>query len=188
MENKKKLSTGALIGIVILAVLSVAGIIIDYVYTIRVYPVLSVLFELVPYTFLFIAIVYYAAAGYKKPHGDLLRAVFLLFSFSCFASVVSEVAYEGSVGTVSYVILMGIAALLTAYTGGRLYKIKKNYALLIIITLALLVKSILEFLTSPTGSFLILLWVSSTFVLWLDIAFAYLLRYKEHKEAGLADK
>ena len=83
---------------------------------------------------------------------------------------------------------MGIAALLTAYTGGSLDKIKKNYTLLIIVTLALLVKSILYFLALPVKSFSILLWNFSTFVLWLDIAFAYILRYKEHKEAGLADK
>ena len=188
MENKKKISTGTIVGIIVLAALSVAEIIINYVYSIQFYSIAAMLFELVPYTFLFIAIAYYAAAGYKKPHGDLLRAVFLVFSFSCFGTIVSQVAYEGSVGTVSYVIFMGIAALLTAYIGGRLDKIKKNYALLIIITLALLIKSILDFQTSPTGRISILLWASSTFVLWLDIAFAYILRYKEHKEAGLTDK
>ena len=188
MENKKKFGTGAIIGVIVLAALSAAELIVNVVFTIQRYPVSAILFELVPYTFLFIAIAYYAAAGYKKPHGDLLRAVFLVFSFSCFGTIVSQVAFEGSVGTVSFVIFMGIVALLTAYTGGRLDKIKKNYTLLIIITLALLVKSILDYLALPVKSFLILLWVFSTFVLWLDIAFAYILRYKEHKEAGLADK
>ena len=97
MGNKKDLSTGAIVGIIVLAALSVAELIINYVCSIQIFSIAAMLFELVPYTFLFIAIVYYAAAGYKKPHGDLLRAVFLVFSFSCFGSVVSEVAYEGSV-------------------------------------------------------------------------------------------
>ena len=188
MEKKRNLGTGAIVGIIVLAALSVAELIINYVYSIRVYPIAAMLFELVPYTFMFIAIAYYAAAGYKKPHGDLLRAVFLVFSFSCFGTIVSQVAYEGSVGTVSYVIFMGIAALLTAYTGGRLDKIKKNYTLLIIISLALLIKSILDYLAYPVRNISLFLWAFSTFILWFDIAFAYILRYKEHKEAGLADK
>ena len=188
MENKKKLGTGAIIGIIALAVLSVAELIVNYVYSIRIYSIAAMLFELVPYTFMFIAIAYYAAAGYKKPHGDLLRAVFLVFSFSCLGTIVSQVAFEGSFGTISFFIFMGVVALLTAYMGGRLDKIKKNYGLLIITTLALLVKSILFFLSLPNKSFSILLWNFSTFVLWLDIAVAYILRYKEHKEAGLADK
>ena len=108
MEKKRNLSTGAIIGIVVLAALSVAELIINYVCSIQIYSIAAMLFELVPYTFLFIAIAYYAAAGYKKPHGDLLRAVFLVFSFSCFGTIVSQVAFEGSVGTVSFVIFMGV--------------------------------------------------------------------------------
>ena len=188
MENKKKLGTGAIIGIIALAALSVAELTVNIVLTTKYYPVSSILFELIPYIFLFIAITYYAIIGYKKAHGDLLRVVFLVFSFSCLGTIVSQVSYEKLSGTVSFVILMGIAALLTAYMGGRLDKIKKNYTLLIIISLALLIKSILDYLAYPVRNISLFLWAFSTFILWFDIAFAYILRYKEHKEAGLADK
>ena len=190
MENKKKLSTGATVGIVVLAVLSVAEIIINYVFTIWIwnYPIPSTLFELVPYTFLFIAIVYYAFVGYKKPHGDLLRVVFLAFSFYCLGTIVSQAAFAESKGLIPYIIMVGGSALITAYVGGRLDKIKKNYGLLIIVSLVLLVKGIFHLLAYSTSGILFLFWNCSPFVLWLDIAFAYILRYKEHKEAGLADK
>ena len=187
MENKKKLGTGAIIGIIALAVLSVAELIVNIVCSIKLYDVTSILFELIPYIFLFVAITYYAIIGYKKPHGDLLRAVFLVFSFSCLGSIVSQVTYAKASGLAPFVILLGVTALLTAYVGGRLDKIKKNYVPLVIVTIALPIKAILHCRVYPVD-LLFAAWNFSTFVLWLDIALAYILRYKEHKEAGLADK
>lgn len=188
MENKKKLSTGAVIGIVVLALLSVGELIINIVFSVKYYPVPALLFELVPYAFLFIAISYYALVGYKKPHGDLLRLVFLVFSISCLCTLVSQVIDVETQGDAAFVILIGLAALLTAYMGGRLDKIRKNYAMLVIVGLTLLVKAVLNYIAYSGADFLFLAWGLSTFVLWLDIVFVYVLRYREHKEAGLADK
>ena len=85
--------------------------------------------------------------------------------------------------------LDGICVLLIAYVGGRLDKIRKNYLPLILITAAQLVKSVLFISLYGAWSDIVrFVWNFSTCILWLDIAFAYILRYREHKEAGLADK
>ena len=188
MENKKKLGAGTVVGIVVLALLSVGELIINIIFSAKYYPVLALLFELVPYAFLFIAISYYALVGYKKPHGDLLRLVFLVFSISCLCTLVSQVIDAETQGDAAFAILMAVAAFLTAYMGGRLDKIRKNYAMLIVVGLALLVKAVLNYIAYNGADFLLLAWGLSTFVLWIDIAFAYILRYREHKEAGLTDK
>ena len=188
MENKKELGTGAIIGIVVLAVLSIAELIINIIFSIKYYSTSAILLELVPYILLFVAITYYAIAGYKKPHGNLLRFVFLLFSLSCLCTLISQMFDTGIEGKACFSFLIGIAALLAAYTGGRLDKIKKNRLPLIIIGLVLIIKPILGCFEHGGFQFMFFVWGMSTFVLWLDIAFAYILRYKEHKEAGLADK
>ncbi len=188
METKKKLSNGLIIGISLLALLSVAELIINIFFCIKYYPFSAMLFELVPYIFLFISIAYYALVGYKKPHGDLLRLVFLIFSISCLSTLISQVIDAGTQGDVVFTILISIAAFLTSYMAGRLDKIQKNYVMLVVVGLVLLAKAILNYIAYSGADLLLLAWGLSTFVLWLDIAVAYILRYREHKEAGLMDK
>ena len=73
MENKKKLSTGAIIGIVVLALLSVLGLVSEFIGTIQNYSTAALFLELIPFCVVFISVVYYTVIGYKKPHGNLLR-------------------------------------------------------------------------------------------------------------------
>ncbi len=195
MENKKKFSTGAIIGIIVLAVLNVAALVCSIIGSVQYFGYFDVTPGFVAWVIMFIAIVYYALAGYKRPHGNLLRAVFILMSLTCLNGVIDSAKYmalfEGSELDVQLLIvgLDGICVLLIAYIGGRLDKIKKNTIPLILITAAQLVKSVLFIpLYDAWTNLVYLVWGFSTFILWIGIAFAYILRYKEHKEAGLADK
>ena len=85
--------------------------------------------------------------------------------------------------------LYGISVLLIAYVAGRFDKIKKNYLPLIIITAAQIAISVLFiFIYDNWDNLVFIIWDSSTCLLWIDLMIAYILRYKEHNEAGLADK
>ena len=201
METKKKLSTGAVVGIVVLALLSVAALVCSIIGSIQFYGYMKITPGFVSRVIMLVATVYYALAGYKRPHGNLLRVIFLLLSLTYLNGVIDSAqdmtSFEGNdLNLLLYIIgLNGICVLLIAYVGGRLDKIKKNIIPLILITVAQVVKALLcipvfDTFSAYSGlSILVhLMYNFSTCILWLDIAFAYILRYKEHKEAGLADK
>ena len=201
METKKKLGTGASVGIVVLALLSVAALVCSIIGSIQHFGYLVVSPDLIAKVIMLIAIIYYALAGYKRPHGNLLRVIFLLLSLTYLNGVIDSAqdmtSFEGNdLNLLLYIIgLNGICVLLIAYVGGRLDKIKKNYFPLILITAAQVVKSLLcipvfDTFSAYSGlSILVhLMYNFSTCILWLDIAFAYVLRYKAHTEAGLIDK
>lgn len=202
MESKKKISTGAIVGIIVLAVLSVVALVCSIIGSKHYFGYLKLTPGFVAWVIMLVAIIYYAIAGYKRPHGNLLRVIFFLISITCLNGVIDSAKcvplFEGNALNLELFIigLDGISALMIAYIGGRLDKIKKNIIPLILITAAKLAKSVLFIslfipLYSAWGwgtNLADYVWCFSTFVLWLDVAFAYILRYKEHKEAGLTDK
>ena len=201
MENKKKLGTGAIIGIIVLALLSIVALVCSILGSIQHFGYFVISPDLIAKVIMLIAIIYYALAGYKRPHGNLLRAIFILMSLTCLNGVIDTAqdmtSFEGNdLNLLLWNIgLDGFCVLLVAYIGGRLDKIKKNIIPLILITAAQAVKSFLcisifnTFSADGGVSILVhLMYCFSTCILWLDIAFAYILRYKEHKEAGLEDK
>ena len=200
MENKKKLGTGAVVGIVILAVLSVAALVCSIIGSIQYFGYFDVTPGFVAWVIMFAAIIYYAFAGYKRPHGNLLRAIYILMSLTCLNGVIDSAKYmnlfEGNELNMQLLIvgLDGICVLLIAYMSGRLDKIRKNTIPMILITAAQIVKSVIfiplydPFSEYGAAGLVHIVWNFSTCILWLDIAFAYILRYREHKEAGLTDK
>ena len=198
MENKKKLGTGAVIGIVVLSVLSVAALISYIISSLRRFSSILLFVDMIPIVIIFIVVAYYAAYGYKKPHGDLLRAVFLLFSARNFVAVIRDVlalAEQGIANTTSIsftlwaIIFRGISIILIAYIGGRLDKIKKNIVPIAIVIASHIANLILWNIKHPGvyGLFDIL-YRSASLIFCIDLVFAYIFRYHEHKEAGLADK
>lgn len=196
MEKKKKLGTGALAGIVALAVLSVLGLVSEFIGTIQNYSTAELVLELIPFCIVFLSVAYYTVAGYKKPHGNLLRNMFLLYSFFCAGEMIAMVFYANEHGylnasfprSISMLILVALCAVLTAFVAGRLDKIKKNSFLLALITAALIAVSLLDLGKPPFPHPVYVLWSFVPVFVWLDLIVAYVLRYREHKEAGLADK
>ena len=193
METKKKLGTGAIIGIVVLAIISVATAFSEGWMSIAYFSPLSIV-ELVVYLFMFLSMAYYALFGYKKPHGNFLRVIIAVFSLNCLSIILDEVEsayhYDLPMSTVLiFVAGIGLVAILSAYMCGRLDRLKENVVPIILVTAIMAARSLYYCFTHNIayGVFEVL-WYFSSSVLWLDIVFAYIIRYREHKEAGLADK
>ena len=151
--------------------------------------------EMVTYVLLSVAALYYVSVGYKKPHGNLLRYTFLLLSVACINGLIDtavDLTLTPDFHVNAQLVILGLdglSAVLIAYVAGRLDKVKKNCPALLLITamqiaIAVLFVSIYE----NWGNFVFLIWDFSTCFLWIDLMVAYLIRYREHKEAGLTDK
>ena len=198
MENKKKLGSGAIIGIVVLAILSVAALISYIVTSLKLFSGAPSLIDMIPVIIIFLATAYYAAYGYKKPHGDLLRFTFLLFSARNFVAIIRDILALFELGqtdaasasfTLWGIILRGVSIILIAYISGRLDKVKKNIFPLAIVLASHIANLILwNIAYQDLSGFFAFLYRSSSFIFCLDLIAAYVLRYRQHKEAGLTDK
>ncbi len=201
MENKKKLGMGVIIEIIVLALLSIIGLTCIISGIKQYFGVFAVSPSFIAWVITLASIIYYALAGYKLPHGNLLRFIFLLLSLTCLNGVIdtAQLIPYHEVSDLNNLLLIigfdGISVLLIAYVGGRLDKIKKNYLPIVLITIAQLGESIVSVFVydsftafSGWSCFVQVVWSFTNCIIWFDIAFAYILRYKEHKEAGLTDK
>ncbi len=195
MEAKKKLGVGAIVGIVALALLSAFALAAEIVGTIWYYSGVQAFIELFTVGILYIGLIYYAVSGYKKSHGDVLRYIFMLTSLyyigNVFCITVNDISMISEVNTALtpvVVSLLSASAVIIAYVGGRLDKIKKNYAIMAVATAVQLAVSVVFIFSYGVNPWIDALVDFSNFILWLDIVFVYVLRYKRHKEAGLTDK
>ncbi len=132
----------------------------------------------------------YATVGYRKPHGNLLRWMFMVFGFVVAWSeampgppVHVELQTLGTVCSVT-------TALIIVFLSGRLQKIKQNQMLLCVATVFLIAQIVLKMIASTMVEFMFAVFLDSCIPLFLLLAlgFAYVARYEEHKAAGLADK
>lgn len=126
--------------------------------------------------------VIYGAFGYKKPHGNLLRYLMLLYAITT-ACKVSFTSTNNQAAEICNL----IAIILVAYMAGRLNKYTINTYLIIVVLTLLLVKA---FVGISTGNITFgkVIGQFSAFTQFSIIAAAYLSRYHLHKEAGLEDK
>ena len=136
-----------------------------------------------------IMILYYMLFGYKKPHGNSLRNIFVISAILIIARLILPHTHiENDV--LRYVAKsgFGLAAILIAFVGGRLNKIKQNKILMIIIGVSLLIPSVIVAASFP--EFIFMRGISSMAqpIGWLALCIAYVARFEEHKAAGLADK
>jgi len=131
---------------------------------------------------MFVLIFYYAIWGYKKPHGNMLKYLMLLYALSLLASIYSAVIFNAPVTAIG----LAIAMIFIGYIAGRLNRVEQNRVFMIIVLLILIYEYVLAALAYKAGFFGTLA-VISPLIMWIDLYLAYLLRYKEHKEAGLMD-
>lgn len=133
---------------------------------------------------------YYAVSNFKVPHGNLLKYLFLAFSVIVFVGLINNDTASALARERDYInqLLRGFTVISSAYIAGRLDRKKENTILLIINSIILLGTSVMNIIVINKTDIISLLYLSSFFVLWIDLAIAYLFRYYGHKEAGLEDK
>jgi len=128
---------------------------------------------------LFVLVGYYAVYGYRIPNGNLLKYLILIFAATYIIAVFNEAQMGKQWDAVSHTVMIG----LLCFTGGRLHKVKQNIALMSIVAAILLARIIIGFVQGDAS-----IGIVTQLVIWIDICVAYVLRYKEHKLAGLVDK
>ncbi len=186
MEKK---NNGKLFAIIALGLLTALGLAVEIIAFIRYRNDYSSgnYLSLITYAVTSLLLLYYAVAGYKKPHGNLLKYLLLLFAICCLGGVVSVMA-ERTVIDTAFNYTRGIVVLMAAYVAGRLNRFKQNVFLMSVIGVLMFGSSLALFLTNSDTNLFSMFTFFTFFVLWVDVMIAYILRYKEHKEAGLTDK
>jgi len=128
-------------------------------------------------------VIYYALFGYKKPHGNLLRYVMIIFAISLGAEMA---AFTETFATIE--ISLYIATLIIIpYIAGRLNKIEQNKVLITLTFVLLFISTVIAIINDKPQSIIDYLRNIGVVFEWFAISAAYFVRYKEHKEAGLMD-
>lgn len=183
MENKKNLSTGAIVALLCILVLNILWLISSIVYLQNNGGIVAL--EIVCIVE-FSAAVLYAIIDYKRPHGNLMR--YLLLFYACAVAVMVVLNKEqGDFFTLTYLAII----ILSTYMAGRLDRYKQNVVISIIILLLAIV-NVYPFISSVISSnaltFISFFACVGSVANWLAIAASYVFRFNRHKEAGLADK
>ena len=183
MENKKNLSTGAIVALIVIAVFNILSFVCNFI-MFRGHMSFSFWVAI----FEFIIAAFYAIYGFKKPHGNHMRHLLLIYAVIDAVLLLLSCTNQPTYVNAVYLIII----ILAVYMAGRLHKYTQN----IIISIAVLVCDgiVAYYLIDMIAGFGIPL----TFVnfcaclggvaCWLAIAAGYVFRYREHKEAGLTDK
>lgn len=172
--------------------LTAFGIVMSIVYAGANVPSLRKLIVYIGYAMVII----YGAYGYKKPHGNMLRYVMVIFAFLLVMEnyitarnmnlpaefAVGSSAAKGDVHKDLDILLTGVASLVIAYMAGRLNKFKKNrnlfaFVFVVLVCRCLVVMNDKDLVFANMGDVIML----------CVIACAYFLRYSMHKKAGRAE-
>ena len=182
METYKNLKKGTTIGLIISAALCVVALVGEIMSFVRLnnsnpQAIIFVCLRIV----IVMGTIVYTLVGYKKPHGNMLRAT--LFIFAGFLGTVALTAYNGINGFLSMV-----AAITVSYIAGRLNKIEKNRILLVIVGVLLLSGQIAEIIHANSQNAFVAINILLPLIIFTALAFSYTARYEQHKAAGLEDK
>lgn len=187
---KKKLMVVQCLFIIILGAITTLGIVAE----IRYYSAMKnnflsgASFDLISYIAISVFLLYYVLYNYKKPHGNLLKYLFLAFAVCILAGVVSIKAERNMLDNI-FNYARGLVVILLAYLSGRLDRYKQNIAIIVAILALMLGTSILSTVyIFVYGSYDVDFWsiidCYDSFVLCLDLMVAYLFRYREHISIG----
>lgn len=124
----------------------------------------------------------YLFVGYKKPHGNLLRAAFFMFALSII--IKDELVFLGSEDVnIAANMASSVSALMIAYAAGRLDKLEKNTTVLMAAGLFMLAHFLLLMMADD---FILGRTVASctNMIVLAGLGAAYTARYEAHKAAG----
>ena len=182
IEEKYGLKTGQAIALLIIFTANILWLIfnlITYKGNITI-PILVGIFR-------FAIAAFYAYCGYKKPHGNLMRYLLLIYAISVAALIVFNGTTQPTFITIDYLTII----ILTAYMAGRLDHYKQNIVISLLLLVCNLVITVYYIgVRSNAGTLNLASGVSciGATSIWLLIAAGYIIRFKPHKEAGLEDK
>lgn len=163
-----------LFAIMILAIINIAieinGIIKPYTPSLRLKSILNILISL--------GTVYYATVEYKKPHGNLLKYLMLLFAVSI---LIKTTFTESKPATIAINI---INMAIIAYMSGRLDRFRKNTYLALFVAALFFAKGLITITSKNTITFTKFIGSFEALIIWETIVASYITRYKVHIEAG----
>lgn len=177
-NTNSKTKKGIMVSIV-LSVIGIGFIVSNLIHVIPAGDTSAILHNCIN-CFLLILSLNYVLIGYKKPHGNLLRAT--LFIFALCLVVQNGISGAGELVMVSN-IASGIAAMMISYTAGRLDKLEKNNTVLTAAGVLLLIQWVLllmgdDFILGKT------IGRCTPMIVLAGLGFAYTARYEAHKAAG----
>jgi len=133
-------------------------------------------------------ICFYAFAGYKKPHGNLLRYLMIVFIITMLANIYVDSKMLNGVT----IVINAAAIALVAYMAGRLNKIKQNRFIAVMVLLLLCHCShamiVAQEALGTNIDFIDRIIFYTPAFMWIALSSAYFTRFAQHKEAGLTDK
>ena len=180
MENKNRnLIKFAKIIVLLLCVLSAISCIITF-------PRVKSISKIIDFVVTCLT-VYYMFVGYKKPHGDLLRYLFIIFTLE----YMFDLWYNATIHSITlsiYELLCMTAFAITAYVSGRLNKFKENIVLLSIALALSVITNVHAIVALNIAAPLEKIVVFCKAIVLAALTISYITRYQEHKEAGLEDK
>lgn len=121
--------------------------------------------------------IYYAFAGYKKPHGNLLKII--LFVFAATAAI--NALDASGLSNIFVLYLCMAVVIIAAHLAGILDRFERCKLLFLVNFIIIVITAILD---QSTKQGIMVFVIFSFPVLWLDIFASYVQGYKEHKEAG----
>ena len=131
--------------------------------------------------------VYYMFVGYKIPHANLLRYLFIIVDLASLFYFWHTFAHLEKLLDV-YELLLLLEIAIVAYVAGRLNKFKENIVLLSVTFIIEVISCCHASIVFNTTSVMAQINLFNKAILLLALIVSYIARYKEHKEAGLADK
>jgi len=174
MDKKKSNNTGVC---VVCGIITVFAIVANIISLCDGSGGLWILLDVL-YIALSVMIFYYAILGYKRPHGNLLKYIILLYAGMRLISVYGYAHIGVAWRAVNNAIMLG----LICYMAGRLHRVKQNLIIMIIVAILIVIAVVTGFMEGfvTIGTF-------TTLIIWIDICVAYVLRFREHHLAGLED-
>jgi len=145
-------------------------------------PKTPFIINLIFFISLYALIAVYAFIGYKKPHGNLLKAVMLIYDFMLITQMLTAAEYKN----IEQIIIFSLVMMMIAYIAGRLNRIDQNKILIPVVAI-LLGYLYIKILMNGVYPLYVYPIIITPFVIWFVLGCAYFVRYKEHKEAGLMD-
>lgn len=172
-EGKNKKYKLLIIGALIISLIGLAYPIFEIIYNKAVSA--EGIIKILCYLF----VIYYLFIGYKKPHGNLLRIIFMLFAFTV---LIQAIATANVSDNAAY--LVGTASIFIAYISGKLHKYKNNQVIATVALSLLLLGYAISLAQETSTDFILKVTNLDLVVEWLALLAVYYVRFNLHVEAG----